>query len=108
MTSKLNEKSAAPALAALGNETRLALFRLLVKAGDDGFIVGDIQKFLGVPLSTLSHHIRTLAQAGLIVQERRGREIISKVDYAAMNALLGFLSDECCTGVIVETASDAA
>ena len=56
----MNEHVAAAALGALGNETRLKLFRLLVKAGRDGLTVGDIQHFLGVPLSTLSHHIKTL------------------------------------------------
>ncbi len=102
MTHDLNEKSASGALAALGNETRLKLFRLLVKAGEDGLIVGDIQKILNVPLSTLSHHIRTLVQGGLIIQERRGREIMSKVDYTAMHGLIEFLSEECCVGVKIK------
>ncbi|MGI9482992.1 MAG: ArsR/SmtB family transcription factor [Hyphomicrobiales bacterium] len=104
----MQESVAATALGALGNETRLALFQLLVRAGDDGLAVNDIQHVLGVPLSTLSHHIRTLAQAGLIVQERSGREIISRADYTVMHDLVGFLTEECCTGVELNRGSDAA
>ncbi len=103
----MNEPTAAAALGALGNEVRLKLFRLLVKAGDDGMPVSDIQLFVGVPLSTLSHHIKTLVQSGLVVQERKGREIISKINFDAMHALLGFLTAECCVGVKIET-TDAA
>ena len=104
----MNEKIAASALGALGNETRLKLFKLLIKAGTDGLSVGDIQHFIGVPLSTLSHHLRTLVQGGLIVQERRGREIFSSVDFDAMETLLGFLSAECCVGVKILPDRNAA
>jgi DNA-binding transcriptional ArsR family regulator len=89
------------ALAALGHDARLAIFRLLVKAGDDGLRVGDIGQHLGLAPSTLAHHLSTLVDAGLVLQEKQGREVFNRVDYPAMRALLGFLSSECCAGVAV-------
>jgi ArsR family transcriptional regulator, arsenate/arsenite/antimonite-responsive transcriptional repressor len=89
----------AAALAALGHETRLALFRLLVRAGREGLSVGDIGAHLGAAPSTLAHHLRMLASAGLIVQERQGRQILNRVDFDAMDATLAFLTSECCVGV---------
>ncbi len=97
----------ARALAALGHEARLDVYRLLVRAGDDGLIVGDIAAHTGLPLSTLAHHLRTLVAAGLVLQERRGREVVSRADYASMNAALAFLTDECCLGVAL-VRNDAA
>ena len=99
--------SAAAALAALGHEARLDVYRLLVRAGDDGLIVGDIASHTGLPASTLAHHLRTLVSAGLVRQERRGREVVNRADYAAMNATLAFLTDECCQGVAI-VREDAA
>ena len=105
----MNEKTAAGRLEALGHNTRLSIYRLLVEAGDDGLIVGDIQKALNVPASTLSHHLAKLARVGLVSQGRRGREIYCSVDYDEMGALIGFLTEECCTGVTLEQdAQDAA
>lgn len=95
----MDEIRAADALAALGNRTRLQLFRLLVRAGSDGLIVGAVQRHLDVPPSTLAHHLAALARAGLVNQERRGREVVCRADFAAMHGLLGFLTDACCTGV---------
>lgn len=94
-----DQKTAAKALSALGHEVRLHIYRLLVKAGDEGLNVGDIGVHLGMPPSTLSHHLTGLVAAGLVIQERRGREIFNRAEYAQMTALLGFLSDECCSGV---------
>jgi DNA-binding transcriptional ArsR family regulator len=94
-----SETDAAVSLAALGHEARLRVYRLLVRAGDDGLIVGDIVRHLGVPPSTLAHHLSALVQAGLVVQERNGREIVNRVNFARMRELIGFLSDECCVGV---------
>ncbi len=99
----MNEDTAAARLEALGHGTRLSVYRLLVKAGDDGLIVGDIQKALGVPASTLSHHLAKLARVGLVSQGRRGREICCGVDYDEMRTLIGFLTEECCTGVSLES-----
>jgi DNA-binding transcriptional ArsR family regulator len=104
----VREQRAADGLAALGNRTRLRLYRLLVRAGDDGLNVGDLQRLLKVPPSTLAHHLATLARAGLVRQERRGREVISRADYPAMRALVGYLTEQCCTGVRLEGDDQAA
>jgi len=89
----------ARSLAALGHETRLEIFRLLVRAGEDGLNVGEIGRHLGMPPSTLAHHLKGLVDAGLVLQERRGRQIVNRVDYAVMRRTVSFLSAECCTGV---------
>jgi ArsR family transcriptional regulator, arsenate/arsenite/antimonite-responsive transcriptional repressor len=97
----------ARALAALGHEARLDVYRLLVRSGEDGLIVGDIASHTKLPLSTLAHHLRTLVSAGLVTQERRGREVVNRADFAAMSAALSFLTAECCQGVAL-TREDAA
>ncbi len=89
----------ARALAALGHDTRLEIFRLLVRAGEDGLIVGEIGEHLEMAASTMAHHLRTLVEAGLVLQERQGRQIVNRVDFAAMNRTLSFLTAECCVGV---------
>lgn len=99
MNKSTRSAETARALAALGHEARLDVYRLLVRAGDDGLIVGDIATHTGLPLSTLAHHLRTLVAANLVVQERRGREVLNRADYASMNAALAFLTDECCKGI---------
>lgn len=90
--------SAVSALGALAQEHRLALFRMLVQAGTDGMAAGAIAEALGVPNSSLSFHLAQLHRAGLISQERRHRSLIYRADYAAMQALLGFLTENCCGG----------
>jgi len=100
--------SHARALAALGHEARLSTFRLLVRAGDDGLRVGDITRLLDIAPSTLAHHLSALVDAGLVRQEKQGREVINRIDFAAMHGLLGFLSSECCTGVAVMPAETSA
>lgn len=100
-------ENTARALAALGHPARLDVFRLLVRAGDDGLIVGDIALHTGLPLSTLAHHLRALVTAGLVQQERRGREIINTVNFDAMTRTLGFLTSECCQGVALQRAGVA-
>ncbi len=92
-------ESAAAALAALGHPARLSLFRLLVRAGPGGLLVGEIAAHLDMPLSTLAHHLRSLKQAGLVVQSRNGREVETRADTEALRDVLGFLMDECCQGV---------
>ena len=93
------ESSAAiGALGALAQEHRLSLFRLLVQAGADGMAAGAIAEALGVPKSSLSFHLAHLTRAGLIRQERRSRSLIYRADYAAMNALIGYLMENCCGG----------
>jgi ArsR family transcriptional regulator len=91
-------------LAALGNPTRLKIYRLLIRAGDEGLPVGAIQDKLGVPASSLSHHIKELVTTGLITQERQVTALICRAHYASMNALIGYLSDECCA----DSTSDCA
>ncbi len=104
----MHEDQAANGFSALGNCTRLRLYRLLVKAGDVGLNAGDIQARIRVPASTLAHHLVTLTRAGLVVQERRGREVISRADYDAVESLVDYLTRECCAGVDVEDGSNAA
>lgn len=95
------------ALAALGHDSRLAVFRLLVRAGAPGLPVGEIGAHLDMAPSTLAHHLGTLRDAGLVVQERQGRQILNRVDFDLMARTLSFLSDECCVGVSL-TVTDAA
>ena len=83
-------------LHALGNETRLEIFRILVRAGADGLPVGSVQKRTQVPHSTLSHHLRKLIAVGLVRQRREGTTLYCCVEYSAMDETLGFLRDECC------------
>jgi DNA-binding transcriptional ArsR family regulator len=104
----MKEDMAAQSLAALGSGTRLRLFRALVRAGDDGANVGTLQQLLGIPGSTLAHHLATLTRAGLLIQERQGREVISRVDFDAMQSLIAYLTEECCTGLCVSEDADAA
>ena len=86
------------ALGALAQEHRLALFRLLVQAGENGMAAGAIAEALGVPNSSLSFHLAHLNRAGLIRQERQSRSLIYRADYGAMNALVGYLMENCCGG----------
>lgn len=98
----------ARALAALGHDARLSIFRLLVKAGEEGLRVGDIGDHLGLAPSTLAHHLSTLVDAGLVLQDKQGREVFNRVDFPAMHRVVGFLTSECCAGVDPRTAEDAA
>ena len=94
-----SEADAAQGLAALGNRSRLRLFRLLVRAGPGGLIISDVQRHLGMPASTLAHHLSSLARAGLVAQERRGREVVCTVCFEVVRDLAAYLTDECCAGV---------
>ena len=87
---------AASQLEALGNPSRLRIYRVLVKAGRKGIPVGRIQEVVGIPASTLSHHCKRLMDAGLASQERQGTTLICRADYTSMQSLIGFLADECC------------
>jgi DNA-binding transcriptional ArsR family regulator len=89
-------EAAAKQLEALGNPTRLAIYGVLVRRGDDGCPVGEIRKKLDIPASTLSHHIAKLMNAGLITQQRDSRSLFCKADFANMNALMAFLARNCC------------
>lgn len=86
------------ALGALAQEHRLAAFRLLVVAGPIGLAAGVLAERLSIAPSSLSFHLTQLANAGLVKQDRQGRSIIYSADFAAMNALLGYLTENCCQG----------
>ncbi|MBZ0130422.1 MAG: metalloregulator ArsR/SmtB family transcription factor [Rhodobacteraceae bacterium] len=89
----------ARSLAALGHDARLDIFRLLVRAGHQGMTVGQIADQLELAASTLAHHLRTLVDAGLVTQEKQGREVVNGVNFDEMTRILGFLSAECCSGI---------
>ena len=84
-------------LEALGNPTRLKIYRMLVRAGDPGLPVGKLQSRLSIPASTLSHHLKTLIIVGLVSQEREATTLICRANYPVMRGLVEFLVAECCT-----------
>ncbi len=94
----MNSNAAVAALAALAQETRLAVFRLLVQAGAEGVAAGDIAQQLAVPAATLSFHLKELAHAGLVSGQQLGRNVIYRASYAAMDDLIAYLTDNCCQG----------
>lgn len=102
------ESTHAKQLAALGHEARLRVFHLLVAAGHDGLTVGQIGQHTGLAASTLAHHLRALVESGLVVQERLGREVTSRVAFDAMHALVSYLTSECCKGVVLTEDETAA
>jgi ArsR family transcriptional regulator, arsenate/arsenite/antimonite-responsive transcriptional repressor len=94
--SRVQANTAIEALGALAQEHRLALFRMLVQAGERGMPAGAIADALGVPSSSLSFHLNQLNRAGLVTQERRHRSLIYRANYEAMNALVAYLMENCC------------
>ena len=93
-------KTALAALSALGHETRLAAFRQLVQAGPDGLSVGELRERLDLPPATLTAHLNVLRAAGLVRDEREGRVIRLRADYAQMDALIAYLTENCCAGSV--------
>lgn len=102
----MTEDQVVKALAALAHPLRLKVFRALVVSGPRGLIPGVMQEGLGVPASTLSFHLKELANAGLVTVERESRTLIYRAEYQNMNGLLGYLTENCCEGAacLVETA----
>ena len=92
----METKAALAALAALAHETRLGVFRLLVRHGGRGIAAGDIAEALELAPPTLSFHLKELRSAGVVASEREGRSIRYRPDFAAMSALVTFLSENCC------------
>src|SRR4051794_28652547 len=92
----MNIEQAARQLEALGNPTRLQVYRTLVRAGGSGLEVGRLQEKIGIAASTLSHHLHRLISTGLVTQERQVTTLICRANYPAMDSLVGFLVDECC------------
>lgn len=95
----MDASQAVAGLAALAHDTRLAVFRLLVQCGPDGLPAGVIAQHLGVPPSSLTFHLQQLANAGLVSQRRISRQIIYATDFSAMNALMAYLTENCCGGI---------
>ena len=89
-------EKAARQLEALGSPVRLQVYRTLVRAGEAGLPVGRLQDRIGIAASTLSHHVRRLVETGLVTQERQATTLICRAHYPSMNALIGYLVDECC------------
>jgi DNA-binding transcriptional ArsR family regulator len=96
---KMEQNAAVAALGALAQETRLAVFRLLVQAGPDGLNAGDIATAVKATPSTLSHHLALLERAGLATSRRQGRMLFYAADYAGTRRLLDFLMEDCCRGL---------
>ncbi len=93
---KMTTTQVTGALGALSQETRLALFRMLVEQGPSGLSAGVLAERLGIPPSSLSFHLRALQFAGLITQRRASRQMIYAADFAAMNAVVQYLTENCC------------
>lgn len=90
--------NAVEALTSLAHETRLAVFRLLVRAGEEGYSAGRIADRLEVPPSSLSHHLKDLKHAGLVTCRREQRSLMYGANFGAMNGLLDYLLEDCCGG----------
>ena len=88
--------SAAQGFAACGSEPRLTVLRLLIRAGEEGLTIGQLQRRCEFPASTLAHHLRCLATCGLVEQERMGRTVINRAAYRRIEALADYLLKECC------------
>lgn len=103
-------EQAASRLEALGNPTRLRIYRNLVRAGAGGSSVGRLQAALEIPSSTLSHHLKALVSVGLVTQERQATTLLCRANYEVMQYLVGFLVAECCADERCgsSAASDAA
>jgi DNA-binding transcriptional ArsR family regulator len=97
---------AANILAKIGNPTRLRIVRMLVRAGDEGLSVGQIQKQLDIPGSTLTHHIAHLKSAAVIRQRRQQANLICTMEYEVLQQLVDYLTEECCSEQAART--DAA
>lgn len=95
-TSALDIEIAAQGFAAAGSESRLLVLRVLVRAGEQGLSVSEIQIRTGIPASTLAHHLKFLAAGGLILQEKQGRTVHNRANYERIEALAAFLTHECC------------
>lgn len=94
----MKEQDVVRSLAALAQEVRLRVFRALVVAGQAGMTPGVLAEQLAVPPNTLSFHLKELAHAGLVSQERQGRNLIYRASFETMNELLSYLTENCCQG----------
>lgn len=94
----LDEAQAVGAFAALAQPQRLRAFRALVVAGPDGLTPGAMAELLGMTPSGLSFHLKALTQAGLVTTEARGRNLIYRAEFSQMTALIGYMTEHCCSG----------
>jgi len=104
----MDNKDAVTALAALAQEARLAIFRLLVQAGPEGLAASRIAQALSMPPSSLSFHLKELSHAGLIVPRQEGRFIMYAAQFDTMHALVAFLTENCCGGETCDPATKLA
>lgn len=96
----MKNEAAVVSLNALSHESRLAAFRALVQAGPDGLAVGELRARLDIPPATLTAHLNVLRVAGLVIDEREGRVIRVRANYGHMNALIAYLTENCCAGTV--------
>ncbi|MBY6136098.1 ArsR/SmtB family transcription factor [Leisingera sp. XS_AS12] len=99
-------EEAAQGFAAMGSEARLQVLRCLIRAGEAGLTVGEIQERTGIAPSTLAHHLKFLAGAGVVTQQRQGRATINRADFTRLEALAGFILSECCADAGAKAAND--
>ena len=92
----MNAKQAVAALGAIAHDHRLAIYRMLVEKGPEGLPAGDIAQALDMPPSSLTFHLQQMLHAGLVSQRRLGRQLIYAADFAAMNGLVSYLTENCC------------
>ena len=104
----MNENDVVRALAALAQPVRLKVFRALIVTGQAGLTPGAMAEGLGIPPNSLSFHLKELTNAGLVTQERASRNIIYRAAYERMNALLGYLTQNCCAGAACAVEAQAA
>lgn len=97
-------KNAVEALSALAQESRLSIFRLLVQAGDEGIAAGGLGEKLGIPPATLSFHLKELTRAKLVNSRSEGRYVIYSANYAGMDGLIDYLTENCCAGDATQCA----
>ena len=102
----MEDKTVIKALAALAQPNRLQIFRSLVVTGPDGLTPALLADSLGIPANTLSFHLKELMNADLISQERSGRNLIYRAQYDRMNAVLAYLTQNCCQGKVCEVSPD--
>lgn len=104
----MDEELVIKALAALAHPLRLKVFRALVVMGPEGLTPGAIQKGVDVPATTLSFHLKELANAGIVTVERAGRSLVYRAAYDQMNGVLGYLTENCCAGAACVVNPEAA
>lgn len=97
---------AAQGFAAMGSEARLKVLKTLIRAGEEGLTVGEIQDRTGIAPSTLAHHLKFLAAGELVTQEKRGRAVINRASYKQLQNLAQFILSECCADVQKKAAND--